>query len=213
MARKTKEQAQETRQDIINAAVHLFSERGVAATSLSDIATVAGVTRGAIYWHFKNKFDLFNEIWQVADARITAFESEYQTKYPSDPLYVLTETLIYILNSTVSDRNWRALMEIVYHKCEYVGEMALFANVRKTLYGDCYSRIEETLNKCISFNQLPANLHCRRAAIVIRGYISGMMENWLFLPDTYDLEKESRALVMTLVDTLNLSPNLRNEHT
>lgn len=60
MARKTKQQAEETRQEILDAAIKTFSERGVSATSLADIAKSAGVTRGAIYWHFKNKVDLFH---------------------------------------------------------------------------------------------------------------------------------------------------------
>lgn len=47
MARKTKRQAQETRQHILDAAIKAFSERGVSATSLNDIAALAGVTRGA----------------------------------------------------------------------------------------------------------------------------------------------------------------------
>lgn len=59
MARKTKKQAQETRQQILDTALRVFSEHGVSATSLSDIATAAGVTRGAIYWHFKNKAEIF----------------------------------------------------------------------------------------------------------------------------------------------------------
>lgn len=67
MARKTKEQAQETRLQILEAAVVEFSARGVSATSLTDIANAAGVTRGAIYWHFKNKVDLFNEVWDLTE--------------------------------------------------------------------------------------------------------------------------------------------------
>lgn len=62
MARKTKQQAEETRQEILDAAIKTFSERGVSATSLADIAKSAGVTRGAIYWHFKNKVDLFHQL-------------------------------------------------------------------------------------------------------------------------------------------------------
>lgn len=45
MARKTKQQAEETRQEILDAAIKTFSERGVSATSLADIAKSAGVTR------------------------------------------------------------------------------------------------------------------------------------------------------------------------
>lgn len=64
MARKTKQQARETRQLILDVALRLFSQQGVSSTSLATIAKAAGVTRGAIYWHFKNKSDLFNEIWE-----------------------------------------------------------------------------------------------------------------------------------------------------
>lgn len=63
MARKTKQQALETRQHILDVAMRLFSQQGVSATSLAQIAQAAGVTRGAIYWHFKDKSDLFGEIW------------------------------------------------------------------------------------------------------------------------------------------------------
>ena len=59
MARRTKEEAQETRGRILDAAESVFHEKGVAHSSLAEIAQVAGVTRGAIYWHFKDKADLF----------------------------------------------------------------------------------------------------------------------------------------------------------
>ena len=58
MVRRTKEEAQETRAQIIEAAEKAFYKRGVARTTLADIAELAGVTRGAIYWHFNNKAEL-----------------------------------------------------------------------------------------------------------------------------------------------------------
>ena len=59
MARRTRKAALETRSRILDAAERVFSRRGVSRTSLDDIARAAGVTRGAIYWHFKDKADLF----------------------------------------------------------------------------------------------------------------------------------------------------------
>ena len=59
MVRRTRDEAAETRNGILDAAERVFSERGVSHTSLEDIAQAAGVTRGAIYWHFKNKSQLF----------------------------------------------------------------------------------------------------------------------------------------------------------
>ena len=64
IVRKTKEEALRTRQLLIDAAIQQFALRGVANTTLTDIADAAGVTRGAIYWHFSSKSPLFNEMWQ-----------------------------------------------------------------------------------------------------------------------------------------------------
>ncbi len=83
MARKTKQQALETRQHILDVALRLFSQQGVSSTSLAAIAKEAGVTRGAIYWHFKNKSDLFNEIWVLSEANINDLEVEYRAKFPT----------------------------------------------------------------------------------------------------------------------------------
>ena len=64
MARRTKEDAAETRSRLLDAAELLFHEKGVSRTSLNDIALAAGATRGAIYWHFENKGDLLTALWE-----------------------------------------------------------------------------------------------------------------------------------------------------
>src|SRR5690606_1503004 len=58
MARKTKQETQATRDGILDAAEACFQENGIAATSLEKIAVRAGFTRGAVYWHFKNKAEV-----------------------------------------------------------------------------------------------------------------------------------------------------------
>ena len=60
--RRTKEEAAQTRAALLDAAEQLFAERGVSRTSLADIAAAAGVTRGAVYWHFRNKSELLDAI-------------------------------------------------------------------------------------------------------------------------------------------------------
>ena len=57
--RRTKEEAEQTRNAILEAAVDVFTEKGVARATLEQIAKAANVTRGAVYWHFKNKTDIF----------------------------------------------------------------------------------------------------------------------------------------------------------
>ncbi|EOG8083122.1 multidrug efflux transporter transcriptional repressor AcrR [Citrobacter sp. CK184] len=210
MARKTKQQAQETRQHILDVALRLFSRQGVSSTSLAEIAKAAGVTRGAIYWHFKNKSDLFSEIWELSESNIGELEIEYQAKFPDDPLSVLREILVHLLEATVTEERRRLLMEIIFHKCEFVGEMAVVQQAQRSICVESYDRIEQTLTHCIKAKMLPGNLMTRRAAILMRGYISGIMENWLFAPQSFDLKKEARDYVAILLEMYLLCPTLRS---
>ncbi len=92
-----------------------------------------GCNEGAIYWHFKNKSDLFNEIWELSDASISDLEIEYRAKFPNDPLSVIREILVYVLEATVTEERRRLMMEIIYHKCEFVGEMTVVQQAQRQL--------------------------------------------------------------------------------
>jgi AcrR family transcriptional regulator len=60
------ERAAERRQAIIEAALDEFIARGFAATRLDDIAKRAGVAKGTIYLHFKDKESMFEELIRTA---------------------------------------------------------------------------------------------------------------------------------------------------
>lgn len=211
MARKTKQEALATRQHILDVALRLFSQQGVSSTSLVDIARAAGVTRGAIYWHFKDKSDLFGEIWELSESSIGDLEIEYRAKFPDDPLSVLREILIYILEATVVEERRRLMMEIIFHKCEFVGEMAVLQQAQRNLCMESYDRIEQVLKDCMGAGVLPAKLLTRRAAILMRSYISGLVENWLFAPGSFDLKKEARDYVAILLEMFQFCPTLHKK--
>jgi TetR/AcrR family acrAB operon transcriptional repressor len=98
------------------------------------------------------------------------------------------------------------MMEIIFHKCEFVGEMAVVQQAQRSLSLESYDRIEQTLNQCIQAKLLPANLLTRRAAILMRSYISGLMENWLFAPQSFDLKKK-RALRRDFTGNVSALPD------
>lgn len=58
MARKCKEDAEKTRQAVLESALDVFSEKGYAKATFDEIAARAGFTKGAVYWYFRNKVDL-----------------------------------------------------------------------------------------------------------------------------------------------------------
>ena len=208
MARKTKAQAQETKSLLIEAAIDCFASRGVSATSLSEIAEHAGMTRGAIYWHFKNKTELFKEIWVNSDQEIDLLHLEFASLYPNDPLGQLKHFLISFLQSLVVDERRRKIMEIIYHKCEFVGEMQSMNQLDQKLILEDYPKIAEKLSLCIQAKQLPPTLDTRRSAVVCRAYITGVIENWLFSPASFDMQALAPTLVQTMIDLLQYSPSL-----
>lgn len=74
MARRTREEAEQTRQALMSTALKLFSENGIAAITLKQVAQDAGVTHGALYWHFRNRADLLQ---QIHHAFVLPFEAQY----------------------------------------------------------------------------------------------------------------------------------------
>ena len=62
MVRKTKEEAENTRREILKAALEVFYQKGYSRTTIDEIAARINLTKGAVYWHFKNKPDLLVEL-------------------------------------------------------------------------------------------------------------------------------------------------------
>lgn len=68
MPRRSKEEAAQTRQAILDAARCEFAAKGFAATSIADIAHRSKVTHGALYHHFANKEALFRSVFDAVTA-------------------------------------------------------------------------------------------------------------------------------------------------
>src|SRR3546814_3223329 len=66
--RQTKVATEQTRQALLDAAEQLFWQRGAARTSVLDIARTANLTRGAFYYHFKDKVAIFEALLARARA-------------------------------------------------------------------------------------------------------------------------------------------------
>lgn len=210
MVRRTKEEAQETRSQILEAAEQAFYERGVARTTLADIAALAGVTRGAIYWHFSNKADLvqamLDTLHEPLDELARASESEDEV----DPLGCMRKLLIHLFHQVALDPKTRRINEILFHKCEFTDEMCDLRRQRQTAILECNLRIGLTLRNAVHRGQLPENLDTVRAAVCIHAYIDGILGQWLLVPDSFQLAQDAERWVDIALDMLRLSPGLRN---
>ena len=123
MARCTKEEALATRDGLLDAAELVFSEKGVSRTSLNDIAEAAGVSRGAIYWHFKNKADLFNAMMDRVTLPLEASLEFLAHDEQAQPLAHICRATRQALLRIATDPQTRRVFEVATLKVEYIDEL------------------------------------------------------------------------------------------
>ncbi|WP_162245987.1 MULTISPECIES: TetR family transcriptional regulator [unclassified Aureimonas] len=121
MSRRTKEEAAATRDAIIDAAEVLFDRSGVARTSLEAIAQAAKVTRGAIYWHFRDKTDLFGAMQDRARLPQRQFFESRIVDLENRNLDALHEATVEMITRFLADERARRVYTIILFRCEYVG--------------------------------------------------------------------------------------------
>lgn len=147
MARRTKEEAAATREHLLDTAERVFAERGVTRASLQDIATAAGLTRGAIYWHFKDKAELFIAMMdRVCLPCETALDGVTQASQSGIEAR-LRSALLQPLQLLCEDDRARRVFTIVIHRTEYNDEMDPVRQRHRSAIADCDARIAALLRE------------------------------------------------------------------
>jgi len=194
MVRRTKADALATRNSLLDAAEHLFQARGVSRTSLNDIATAAGTTRGAIYWHFKDKADLFNAMMERVTMPLEgALASTARTAgTTANPLLSLRDSMMNALSQTATDEQTRRVFEVATHKVEYVTEMQAVRDRHLQVRNECMAMTEEALREAVRREDLQLTMPVATAALGLHVIIDGLIQNWLLDPEAFDLVKSGR---------------------
>ena len=206
MARKTKEEALETRARILDAAEAVFHDRGVARTSLSDIAGAAGVTRGAIYWHFRGKADLFDAMIQRVMEPMEARLAELQRETADAPLVWIRSLILHFLGCIAADPRCQRVFEIAWHKCEYVGEMAEIRD-RHLECGNRYLGIkEDAIRHAQRLGQLSPRVDPRQAAVGLMALVDGLVVSWTMQKQRYPLDRFAAGIVDAYLAGLVATP-------
>jgi TetR/AcrR family acrAB operon transcriptional repressor len=180
MVKKTKEDAEKTRESIIDAARTVFLQRGVSRSSLEQIASKAGVTRGAVYWHFQNKTELMLALRErVFLPLIDQMEDTISLEENLDPLGSIEEFMCSRFEHLESCQETRETYEIMMTKCEYVDE---FANVLQQITSNC-SIIEDKLTTCYeqaqAKDQVTTKMTARELAMDSNLFWIGLLHLWI----------------------------------
>ena len=108
--RRTKEEALHTRRELIHAARSIFLDKGYSGATLSEIVRLAGLTRGAAYWHFQNKEELYQAVIEDALDRMLT----QKNAYAQDPVLSPQEKLLHVLALPLTLPQDYALVNGVY---------------------------------------------------------------------------------------------------
>ncbi|MDR7094104.1 TetR family transcriptional regulator [Hydrogenophaga laconesensis] len=194
MVRRTKADALATRNSLLDAAEHLFQERGVSRTSLNDIATAAGTTRGAIYWHFKDKADLFNAMMERVTMPLegTLACTARAADAAAAPLLSLRDSMMSALRQTATDEQTRRVFEVATHKVEYVSEMQAVRDRHLQVRNECMTMTEEILQQAVAREGVRLKVSIATAALGLHVIMDGLIQNWLLEPDAFDLVESGR---------------------
>lgn len=195
MVRRTKEEAQATRSHILDTAELVFEKRGVSRTSLHEIAQAAGVTRGAIYWHFQDKADLFNAMMERVTLPMEEAVKRRDDPALLDPLDKIRRSFVEVLRKTASDPQVQRVFEIATHKVEYVDELQGVRARHLSVRNECLAAVEATLKLATRRGLLGRRIPARAAAIGLHALVDGLLQNWMLDPQAFDLVRTGRQVL------------------
>jgi TetR/AcrR family acrAB operon transcriptional repressor len=197
MVRRTKEEALATRNLILDTAERVFARRGVSRASLNEIAGSAGLTRGAIYWHFRDKAQLFDAMMERVLLPLEEHLHIGQPPQLEGALEQLRRACIDGLRKIVHDDQVRRVFEIAVHKVEYVDELEAVRDRRRDACRAHLDHIERTLAQSIRRGELSRRLGARTAALGLHSLLEGLFQNWMLDPGSFDLVKTGTQVIDT----------------
>lgn len=200
--RRTKAEAEQTRRTIKDTARRLFAERGVSRTSLESIAQAAGLSRGAIYWHFANKIELFNDLREDALAPLFRNVGEtLQAGLSGDSLLAVEEALLQVLRALEQDAGIRDTFSLISLKCEYVGEFRSVLTGVLPSTQEWVGRIRQAYGAARQAGCLRPGLEPECLALETQAFLFGLIRLWLMDESGAALRGKAEAMVRCHVAT------------
>ncbi len=189
MARKTKEEAQATREGILDAAQVCFHEYGVAGTSLAMIGARAGFTRGAVYWHFKNKTEVLTAM--LDRERVPFIERLRRTTSAkrTTPVVDLRSALIVSFQELAEDERLRNIMEIMLRNDLSVESLAMQELQRETsreelgIFTAAFERARE-------LGQLHDHVDAETVARIVYTSLTGVFYSAMLEPELFEIQRD-----------------------
>ena len=196
--RRTKEEAEITRQLLLKKALAVFSKKGYAATTLEDIAREAEVTRGAIYWHFGGKAELYNTLVREYSERGNAIVQQAASE-GGTLIEILRRIFIRQLQAIEDDRDLRALMELYLFKTGLVPELEEGHQQQIESGVGLIEMISGIMEQGIELGLLRSDVDPKNLARAYLAFQNGLTQLWLTAPDQFSLKASADSFADILI--------------
>jgi len=193
MARKTKEDALATRAQIVDAARRVFHAHGVNRSTLDNVAKAAGVTRGAVYWHFTNKAELFLAVKQTYTCELDRLQELLATDEP--PLEAIGRYLQALFSALLDNEAARETVEIILLRCEYVEEFHEALQVITEPCTDILASFEQLYRSAANRRELKPGLDPLLMALDTMAFVRGTLRAILSGQQTVIYREQITALI------------------
>ena len=198
MVRKTKEDAEKTRKDIIESARQVFHQHGVSRSTCERIAKAAGVTRGAVYWHFQDKAEIFLAMRaDVFAPMVERTDAILFSESFANPLDAIEGSLKEFFRVLEDCSIVREVFEIMISRCEYVDE---FAGVQEEVGRPAFEfleKIERMYRRAGDGGYLHPGLDPVATARDTWAFTSGLLHLMLGCQQNSELEKQIPQMIST----------------
>jgi len=196
--RRTKEEAAVTRSKVLKAALSVFSSKGYAATTLDDVAAVANVTRGAIYWHFKSKADLYNTLTAELSARGAELVQQAVAE-GGTLLEILRRVFVRQCALIEEDQEARAVMELAMFKTGFDPDLQAGRKRQLKAGNALLEGITAAMQQGIATGILRNDLDPADMARAFIAFENGAIQLWLSTPKAFSLKTSAESFADILV--------------
>jgi len=192
--RRTKEDAALTRETVLDAALAVFSRQGYAATTLDHIAQEAGVTRGAIYWHFGGKAELYNALLEERFARAFAGMAKLLAE-PGTPLQIVRRLLVWQMVLIEEDAEYRDVMELTLFKTAVTPDLAEGLKHKVKATQQMLRQLSKLFRQAVKAGEVRQKIDADSAALAALGLTTGLTSLWLLNPSSFSIKARAPEIV------------------
>lgn len=207
MARKTKQEAEETRSNILKAALDVIYEKGYARSTFVDIAERINLTKGAVYWHFKSKPDMFLALGRQMEDKIEVTLESVLGEPRS--LFDLRQMLFEMIMLISEDEQLRKYYTIVFFRMEWTEDLLPIKQYFDHQDQLMMEWIVEILLHARSEEEIPQGKNIYSLSRALLGLVGGFLA--YCLSDSDERKEQVSQIIQTGLDTFFIGMRSNDE--